>query len=290
MKLNKISMKLLSVVGAFALIFSLSSCSQEMMEAQYTPDNNNVTFASASAKYSLEGQDLVVKLQRGIADEALSLPLTLTDKKGVYTLNNTTAEFAAGAYTTEVTLSYDVKSLKPVVDYSFTLSFDEKDMAITGSCNFTASCMMPLVYKDWGTISAYKGSFFGYFPAEKLSYKIQLAENTNNYFKVIGMYGSDTDFEFNLTNGTLNITAPSFSYYSYTKDTPLAKFVSAGAHPSYGALSAWILSGRDYMAFAGLTEDGTLQLNSIIQFNTLWTVSAGYFGVYADQFVISEVK
>ena len=83
-------MKLLSVVGALALVFGITSCSQEMMEKTYTPDNYNVTFEASSTTYSLEGQDLVVKVNRGVAKEAISVPVTLTDPNGIYSLNKNT--------------------------------------------------------------------------------------------------------------------------------------------------------------------------------------------------------
>ncbi|MBR5183175.1 MAG: hypothetical protein IKW15_01725, partial [Bacteroidales bacterium] len=150
--MKKLSMKLLSVVGALAVMFTTTSCNQDMMEAKYNPDNNNITFESATTKYSLEGQALVVKINRGIAKEAVSIPLTLTDPNGIYTMNKKTADFAEGEYSTEVQLTYDVTELKPVVNYAFTLSFNEAEKAASGTNKITATCQMPLVYQDWGTM------------------------------------------------------------------------------------------------------------------------------------------
>ena len=283
-------MKLFSVVGALAVVFALTSCNQDLMEATYTPDNNNVTFEMSSASYSLEGQPIVIKINRGVANDAISIPLTLTDAHGVYTMNKKSADFAAGEYTTEVQLSYNVDDLKPVVNYAFTLSFNEADMAISGASKLTGNCQMPLVYKDWGKMSAYAGSFFSYVPAEKRTWTIQLADYTNNYFKVKGFFGGETDLEFNIQDGSGIITAPGASYYSATGAAPLAKFVSGAVHPSYGVVTVWVDYDPAYTVFGNLNEEGTLQLGSIMQFDTFITVSAGYFGWYTHQAVVSAVN
>ena len=290
MKFNKLSMKLVSAVSALVVLFSLSSCSQEMMETTYTPDNYNVTFETSSATYALEGQALVVTINRGVAKEAISVPLTLTDPNGVYSMDKRTADFAEGEYTTQVKLSYNVSDLKPVVNYAFTLSFDDAYKAVSGTNKITGSCQMPLVYRDWGKVSAYKGSFFSYVPAEKRTWDIQLADYTNNYFKIKGFFGGETDLEFNIQNGQGVVTAPGVSYYSSQGDYPLAKFVSGAVHPSYGVVTVYLDRDPAYFLFGGLNEEGTLQLNTLMQFDVYCTVSAGYFGWYTHQIIVSAVN
>ena len=285
-------MKLLSVVGALAVVFALTSCNQDMMETTYTPDNNNVTFEMSTASFNLEGQPIVIKINRGVANDAISIPLTLTDPTGTFTINKNSADFAAGEFSTEVQLSYNLEDLKPIVNYPFTLSFNEADMAISGSSRLSANCQMPLVYKDWGKVSAYAGSFFGYVPAEKRTWTIQLADFTNNYFKIKGFFGGEEDIEFNIQNGKGVITAPGISYYNATdvKDYPMAKVVTGAVHPSYGVVTAYLDIDPAYVLFGGLNEDGTLQLGSIMQFDTWITVSAGYFGWYTHQIQVTAVN
>lgn len=283
-------MKLLSVVGALALVFGITSCSQELMEKTYTPDNYNVTFEASSTTYSLEGQDLVVKVNRGVAKEAISVPVTLTDPNGVYSINKNSADFAEGEYTTELRLSYNAEALKPVVNYSFTLSFDEAYMAATGTNRISASCQMPLVYKDWGVMSPYSTYITSLFSAEQKQWKIQLADYTNNYFKIVGMYAGETDVEFNIQNGKAHIIAPGVSYYSAQGAYPLAKVVTGAIHPSYGVMTAWLDLDPAYSSFTGL-QDGTLALGSIMHLDVYYTVAAGYFGWKLDQqFIVSAVN
>lgn len=283
-------MKLLSVVGALAVVFALTSCNQDLMEATYTPDNNNVTFEVSSTSVSLEGQPIVVKINRGVAKEAISIPLTLTDAHGVYTINKKSADFAAGEYTTEVTLTYNVEDLKPVVNYTFTLSFNEADMAVSGTNKITANCQMPLVYKDWGTISAHAVYVKSLLSTEKRTWKLQLADYTNNYFKIVGLYGGETDLEFNIQNGSGVITAPTPSYYSALGSYPLAKIVTGAIHPTYGVMTAWLDMDPAYTLFGGLNDEGTLQLGSIMECDVFYTVSAGYFGWKTDQYVVTSVN
>ena len=282
-------MKLLSVVGALAVVFTITSCNQDMMEATYSPDNNNVTFEASTTSYSLEGQALVVKINRGIAKEAISIPLTLTDANGIYTMDKKSADFAEGQYTTEVKLTYNVEELKPVVNYAFTLTFNEADKAASGTNKITASCQMPLVYKDWGTMSPYSVYITSLLSAEQKNWKIQLADYTNNYFKIVGMYGGENDLEFNIQNGQAYITSPAPSYYSSLGAYPLAKMVTGAIHPSYGVMTAWLDMDPAYSAF-GYLQDGTLAEGSIMQMDVFYTVSAGYFGWKTDQYIVSAVN
>lgn len=287
-------MKLLSVVGALALVFGITSCSQEMMEKTYTPDNYNVTFEGASATYSLEGQDLVVKVNRGVAKEAISVPVTLTDPNGVYSLNKNTADFAEGEYTTELKLSYNPESLKPVVNYTFTLAFDAAYMAASGTNKITAACQMPLVYQDWGTVVAYQGTLFQFFAAEDKVYNIQIADYTNNYYKIQNFLGSDVDLEFNLTNGAFIVTAPKLIANKYFPTYPMASFPSAGVFNGQ-QLTAWFDTDPSYIPTAGLTAEGTLQKGSMFQFDSFWTTPSTYLSAggkywFPSIFAVTEVK
>ena len=273
--MKKLSMKLLSVVGALAVVFAITSCNQDMMEKTYTPDNYNVTFETSSTSYSLEGQALVVKINRGVANEAISVPLTLSDPNGVYSLNKSTADFAEGEYTTEVEVTYNVGSLQPVVNYAFTISFNEAYMAASGANKMTASCQMPLAYKDWGTLSAYSGTLFQFFAAEDKLYNIQLAEYTNNYFKVENFLGSDKALEFNITDGKVIVTGPKLTVCKYFPSYPMAEFPSAGVF-SGQQLTAWFDTDPEYIPTAALSDKGTLQLGSMFQFDSFWTTPSTY--------------
>jgi len=294
MKNNKLTKRILSFVAAFALVFTISSCNQDLMETIYTPENNDVTFAISSSSYKLDGNPLAVTIQRGVAKEDLSVNLTLDDPNGVYTLSETTVNFAAGEYTKQVSLSYSVSDLKPVVNYNFVISFNAADKAAAGYNEFKGSAQMPLTYKDWGTIVAYKGTLFQFFGADQRTYNIQLAEFTNNYFKIVDFMGGGVDLEFNIDNGSLNITAPALTVCKYFPTYPMTQIPTV-AKFNGGQLTCWIDSDPEYIAMGGLSEDGTLKVGSIIQFDTFWTTPSTYLSSggnywFKSQFAVTEVK
>ena len=269
-------MKLLSVVGALALVFGITSCSQEMMEKTYTPDNYNVTFEGASATYSLEGQDLVVKVNRGVAEEAISVPVTLTDPNGVYSLSKNTADFAEGEYTTELKLSYNPEALKPAVNYTFTLAFDAAYVAASGSNKITATCMMPLEYEEKGSVLVV-GNYLGV----GFQYKLHIAKYTNNYYMIENLMDSGVNLEFNIVNGVLNITSPSMVGVSGISST-LLRFPSKTIDVGVG-LVTFMLDGDPQYVLYQLDQNGLFSKGSIIQFDAVYNMNSSYYGWYKVQ-------
>ncbi|MBQ5802659.1 MAG: hypothetical protein IIW25_00330 [Bacteroidales bacterium] len=279
MKNNKFTKALMSFVAAFALVFTISSCNQDLMETTYTPQNNDVTFAAPSATYSLEGQKLDVTLQRGVAKEDLSVNLTLNDPLGVYTLSTNTVTFAAGEYEKTVSLTYDLNNLKPVIDYAFTISFNAADKAIAGYNEFKGSAQMPLEYEEVGTVNMKdnKGYVTGY------PHKLYLAKYTDNYYMIEDVAGSGLNFEFNIVDGNINITAPKFSGISGLIATGL-KFPSPTVDLGLGPVTFWLDCDPNYIATA-LDENGLFTTGSIIQFDAIYQMGGKYYGWYKVQFV-----
>lgn len=277
MKNNKLTIKLLSFVAAIALVFSMTSCNQELMETTFTPDNNDVTFSVSSAKYSLEGEPLVVTLQRGVAKEAINVNLTLEDSHGVYTLSTNSVSFAAGEYTKQVSLSYELSSLKPVVDYAFSLSFDAKDMAPAGYNKFTGSAQMPLEYEEAGQVNVN-----GNYLAPGIMHKLYIAKYTNNYYMVENVFGSGINMEFNIVNGNVNLTAPAFSGISglLSKGFRFPSQVDIGLGP----VTFWFDCDPNYVLTA-LDENGLFSAGSIIQFDAIYQMGGSYYGWYKVQFI-----
>ncbi len=277
MKNNKLTNKILSFVAAFVLVFSMSSCNQDLMETYYTPDNNDVTFADPSAKYTLDGEPLVVTVQRGVAKEALTVNLTLTDSYGVYTLSTDKVSFAAGEYKKDVTLSYDVNSLKPVTDYAFALSFNAKDKAPAGYNEFKGSAQMPLEYEEQGKVQV-----TGNYIAPGFEHKLYIAKYTNNYYMVENVLGSGLNFEFNIVGGNVNITAPAFTGISGLIATGL-KFPTT-IDIGVGPVTFWLDCDPNYILTA-LDQNGLFSAGSIIQFDAIYQMGGSYYGWYNIQFI-----
>ncbi|MBQ8646216.1 MAG: hypothetical protein IJ476_07605 [Bacteroidales bacterium] len=279
MKNNKFTKALVSFVAAFALVFTISSCNQDLMETIYTPQNNDVTFTLPSASFSLEGQALNVTLQRGVAKEDLSVNLTLNDPLGVYTLSTNTVTFAAGEYEKTVSLTYDVTNLKPVTNYAFTISFNAADKALAGFNEFKGSAQMPLEYEEVGTVNMRDNK--GYVTS--YPHKLYLAKYTDNYYMIEDVAGSGLNFEFNIVDGNINITAPKFSGISGLIATGL-RFPSPTVDLGLGPVTFWLDCDPNYIATA-LDENGLFTTGSIIQFDAIYQMGGSYYGWYKIQFV-----
>lgn len=279
MKNNKFTKALVSFVAAFALVFTISSCNQDLMETIYTPQNNDVTFTLPSASFSLEGQALNVTLQRGVAKEDLSVNLTLNDPLGVYTLSTNTVTFAAGEYEKTVSLTYDITNLKPVTNYAFTISFNAADKAIAGYNEFKGSAQMPLEYEEVGTVNMRDNK--GYVTS--YPHKLYLAKYTDNYYMIENVAGSGLNFEFNIVDGNINITAPKFSGISGLIATGL-RFPSPTVDLGVGPVTFWFDCDPNYIATA-LDENGLFTTGSIIQFDAIYQMGGKYYGWYKVQFV-----
>lgn len=279
MKNNKFIKSLLSFVAAFALVFTISSCNQDLMETTYNPQNNDVTFTLPSSTYSLEGQPLTVSIQRGVAKEDLSVNLTLNDPNGVYTLSTKTVTFAAGEYEKTFTLSYDVNNLKPVVNYAFTVSFNAADKALAGYNEFKGSAQMPLEYEEVGTVNLRDNK--GYVTS--YPHKLYVAKYTDNYYMIENVVGSGLNFEFNIVDGNINITAPKFSGISGLIATGL-KFPSPTVDLGIGPVTFWLDCDPNYIATA-LDANGLFTKGSIIQFDAIYQMGGSYYGWYKVQFV-----
>lgn len=278
MKNNKLTKRILSFVAAFALVFTISSCNQDLMETIYTPENNDVTFALSSSSFQLDGNPLAVTIQRGVAKEDLSVNLTLDDPNGVYTLSETTVSFAAGEYSKQVSLSYSVSDLQPVKDYAFTISFNAADKAAAGFNEFKGSAKMPLEYEEAGSVLI-KGNYI----TAGIQHKLYIAKYTNNYYMIENVLDSGLDFEFNITNGTLNITAPAFSGISGLIAKGL-KFPSKSVDIGLGAVTFWLDCDPNNIA-TRFDENGLFSAGSIIQFDAIYQMGGKYYGWYKLQFV-----
>lgn len=277
MKFNKLAIAFCSAVLA------LWSCQTE--KAIYVPDNKNVSFTESNASYTLDGEDIVVPIVRGVADKAASVDIKLVDKLGIYTLKTPTVNFGSGEYTSEVRLSYDINSLMPVVDYAFTLSFDEADMSVVGNNVFNASAMMPLEYEDYGEVTIGYCYFASLMP--KKTFTLKKAKFTTDYYMIEGLYGSSPNFEFTVLGDNFEIrTLPkSNKWFS----VPFVEVASGANHPSYGQITGWIDPDTDYCFVTGAAEDNSLVEGSTLEFDIFWTVSAGYFGWYTEYLYVSKV-
>ena len=255
---------------------ALVSC-EHTLDNTYIPDNENITFSAASGKYSLEGQDLVVKLQRGVLDAQATVKLELKDENGVYTLENETVTFPAGeAYATAV-LKYDLADLAPAVDYEFELAFagaDTSKVAAAGIATFKASALMPLEYEDYGEITYVACSVSGLYKLQKdFVCKLQLAKYTNNYYRIVNPHGSDVNLDFKVEDGIAIISAPDAEMCKWV-GYPMHPILTPGVYSSYGNITIWYDSDYSYSEVIATEGNKLVEGSQYISY-TLHAVSAG---------------
>lgn len=271
---------------------ALVSC-EHTLDSTYIPDNENITFSAASGKYSLEGQDLVVKLQRGVLDAQATVKLELKDENGVYTLENETVTFPAGeAYATAV-LKYDLADLAPAVDYEFELSFagaDTSKVAAAGVAIFKASALMPLEYEDYGEITFVYSTYAAGYSQYQKDYvcKLQLAKYTNNYYRIVGAHGGPDNLDFKVQDGIAIISSPEPAMQSAV-GYPMHPVMTSGTYGNYGNVIIWYDS--DYSGSSVQdTEGNKLVEGSVYVSYTLFCVKAGLFYGYWVQNVWEVTK
>lgn len=273
MKFINIIKSIVPTAAALCIVFSLSSCSEDLKNPIYTPDNADVTFEDPSVRFTLDGSDINVVLNRGVAKEALTLNLTMTDENKVFTLGTPTVTFPAGVYTATATVTYALDGLKPAVPYDFTLSFDEKDVAPTGDCVFNVYSSLPLEYQKYAVLSC-TSVWLDELLADK-DYELELAKYTTNYYRLVGLYGSKTDMEFYIKDGMTYITAPSPTACKYFSD-PLVEILTGAVHTKYGAFTAWVDNYPEDMVWTGLADGNKVVEGSVLSMWIFPTVEAGY--------------
>lgn len=290
MKIFNSYKKVFSVSLLLSLVLMIASCSQP--DFIYKPTNANVTMEKASGRFSLDGAPIVININRGVADEALSLPISFTDENGVYTISSNTVEFEKGQYKSSVSLTYELSALKPVVEYPFTISFDNSSASPAGYSKFAGNAQMPLEYEEWGKASFIQCWVGSLLTAEQRTCTLERAKYTNNYFRMTGLYGSDTSIEFNVTpEGAIMFTSPAPSFYGSLGDAPLVKVVTQAMHPTYGQMTAWLdYDGTGEYCYVDNLVNGAAGLGSILVFDVFYTVSAGAFGWRTDALTITEAK
>lgn len=186
----------------FGLVLSVllvTSCATKFPD--YKVVNEDVSWESSGQVYSLAPTEepIVIKIQRGVADQAISVPFTLTDPEGVFTPSATKVDFAVGEYTKTISLAYSYSSLVPGTEYNFNLAFADNLAGDGCFSEFDGMGMMALEYEDYLDADYYytyaygpgriyrMGPFLESLDGTPVS--IKKAKGTNNYYKLTFLDG-----------------------------------------------------------------------------------------------------
>ena len=202
--------------GLLLSVLIVTSCASKWPE--YKVVNEDVSFAINGAGFGMDEAEtpVIVKIQRGVATEALEVPVTLADEYGVYTISPSKVSFAAGEYEKTITVSYDYSKLTPGVEYVFTLAFNNALAGAGSYYKYEGVGKMLLQYEDYQT-GWYSGRWevnaaltgFEWIDGPLVSdldsdeWTLQRAKGTTSYYKMI-LYDENMFFEFkNPGDGTL---------------------------------------------------------------------------------------
>lgn len=290
-------------LGLLLSVMLLSSC--ETKWEYFTPTNEDVTWKGNGVTVSLDNRNtpIVITLQRGVAKEALSVPITLTDPYNKYTLSTNSVSFAAGEYSKDITLTYDYSTLEAGVEYTFTLSFNNSIAGPGSFSTYNGLGMMKLEYADFRELEYYywqyvnasataweyrMGSLNDYLDNTKV--KLQRALGTDSpYYKLIVFDDIEIEFKnsgegdiiFNKYDG-YNDAANKYDaanaelYYYVTKDGDTFMFETAEKYCGiFDASGNWAEGneiGENYtLRFGGwIAKNGSWWPNGYNNYRRYW--------------------
>ncbi len=242
------------VLGVLISVVVLASC--ETKWVYYTPTNDDVSWESSGTTFALDAAEtpIVIRLQRGVADKAISVPFTFNDPNGVYTISTTSLDFAVGEFVKEIELSYKYSSLVPGTEYTFDLEFDKDIVAPAGWNTYEGNGMMKLEYEPYKKVSNY-----------------QYVYNSDGWKYIKGCVFED----FKEAKGTLERAKGTTSYYRLT--------VFGGMVFEFKALNTGRIEVKKY---AGYNEKITMTSSGRANSNWTFGGAAYYFhiilGAYSD--------
>lgn len=272
MKINKIFL-----LAAMALTgMGLASCSSD---DDFTPGkpagSNNVYFTNQAAQtLDLSASSFTITLGRADAGSALSVPLKQLQVDPVFTVP-ATAEFAAGATETEVTIQISGDA-EPFTDYQLRLAIPEEYTSPYIQKDDVPELNI-FVHKEdyvlYATGTFNENVLFGNSWEQTIEYSATL-----DVFRMPGVFASGTNWYF-LWNEKSGDDCE-FSWCN-ASGKAVSKFDTGYVHSSYGMIAANDIS--DDKTFVGYDAD-----DNAFYFPLEFTVSAGSFG--SDFDTLTDVK
>ena len=235
----------LYILIIFCLVVSMSSCNTDNEGTEYTPTSGQASFLASVSNLEILASEssFEVQLNRAETSEALTIPLTVTDASGVFTVPSS-ASFKAGEGS--VMIKVDVKSTVEVGSvYVLKLAIPSENLSAGGVSTTTINFAKSYIWKSYGT-----GQFTSEFFEETWDQEIQKAEGFNVY-RLVDCYEKGYPVMFTLSDDNTSVTK-------------FNKQALVSSYSSYGVLSATYVKSE---------IEGKK-----ITFNLTFTVSAGSFG------------
>ena len=201
--------KILNISLLLVLGVIIAACSNKT--AMYHPTNDDVSFEAGEfgALATDDETPFTFKLQRGVAKQELSVPLTFTsytkekDAEGnevkvpnnVFNLITPSVTFAAGEYTKTFSVGYSYAAMEPGVDYFFEVHFNNEVAGPAGYSDLVGTVKMKLNYVDYLISGSYyyASKIGGWGIGKRImdcltanDVTLQRAAGTDNYYRLRG--------------------------------------------------------------------------------------------------------
>lgn len=176
--------KFLTYFLGAVLLAGAASCSDDL---EYTPaelpDNAQVYFPNTNAsnvKLTAETTSVDLSVVRKKADEALTVPVTLTGGEGLFTAPGNVS-FAAGETTAAFKVAFDRTKLTDGATYTVTLELADATVTTPyGASSFSLTLTVPEPYVLLGKGLYREDCITTFFNVECVEYEVEIYENTNN--------------------------------------------------------------------------------------------------------------
>ena len=180
---------------ALALV-GLSACSDED-KAEYTPADAASTAEvyfpstnSSSLTLSTTATTFSVPVNRVNTDQAISVPVTVTGNDGNYTVPST-VDFAQGASSSSLTISYDADAVGFENYTELTFSLGEGYTSPYGLSSYTLTVGIPAPWVSLGTCTFVEDFITTFWGVSNIPYEVEIQENQlqPGYFRLVNAFG-----------------------------------------------------------------------------------------------------
>lgn len=211
--------KLFNIVLVCTLGFIAYSCDkgyeyESAKPEQVTANKHNVSIdVNSERKLDVDGSDIKILLTRTNTDEATTVPLSLKDTTGIFTLKSESVTFDAGEDSVYALVSYSYDDMDSKTTYTVELAISDEALVSQYGLN-ALSFTCTKAWKKLGKVQFFEGWFFGYVWEKEL---IQSPDGTPVYRLLQPFTKSDIEeegydfvkeapyMEFSIKNDTVTI-------------------------------------------------------------------------------------
>ncbi|MDO4160447.1 MAG: hypothetical protein Q4D41_08335 [Prevotellaceae bacterium] len=258
MRLNKLYFGLIAAV----LTFAFASCSEDDNYTWASMESGAQVYFNkdlpSTIDLSMDESSFTVTLNRVDSTESLTVPIAVTQEDGSIFTIPTSATFAAGAKTTDLTISYNSADLQYGVYEEITLLInDEANTTVYGPSSYTFDAGAT-EWEDYGTALYREDCLTTFYGVENIIYSVPIQRSvvTDGVYRIVNPYGEPYSEE----NGGYNVDgdwdADNDYYMEIDASDPDYVYIVGGeTGMDWGYGNVIITSLVDYYLSSGATLD-----------------------------------